>query len=449
MSKKSTSVTRGNVTIPINPHPVKDKTGKVRHYFRLRYHQDGKLHRPTFADLKAATAAATVKAIEIANGRTIAQQLTPEDVASIARARQILASHKVTKPIETVALEYAEAVSKLSTTNTQLPTAVDYYVHHHPAKPWPLVPDVISEFLKQKQLDGTGWRQRRDLKVRLNVLGKEFNCPLATVTAVQIAGVLDKLQGENEWGNRSRNHYRAAFSNMAGFARRKKMVPKDWNELPDVEKFQEKDGPVIIWTPEEAEKLFKAALKYRPQQLPGFVLMFFVGNRHSEVQGTVEDEVTPIDWSELNLDEGTGFLEVGKVRRAGNRITYIPPNAAAWLRPFRQTKGPVCPFKNLTNDMVYVAKKAGLKWKQNAARRSYISYRLAQTKDIAAVSEETGTSVPTLQRRYRRPIPLTEAEKYFNILPPAELIGRQYRFERQKRAKNVGTFKKGHQYIPR
>ena len=41
------------------------------------------------------------------------------------------------------------------------------------------------------------------------------------------------------------------------------------------------------------------------------------------------------------------------------------------------------------------ASKADLSWKANALRHSFISYRLAQTKDMAAVALEAGNS-PTM-----------------------------------------------------
>jgi hypothetical protein len=40
-------------------------------------------------------------------------------------------------------------------------------------------------------------------------------------------------------------------------------------------------------------------------------------------------------------------------------------------------------------------------------------------KDLARVSEETGTSTATLRKKYRRPLPKGQAARYFKLLPPA------------------------------
>ena len=47
-----------------------------------------------------------------------------------------------------------------------------------------------------------------------------------------------------------------------------------------------------------------------------------------------------------------------------------------------------------------VARKAGVKWKQNALRHSFISYRMAMVKDANQVALEAGNSPDIIFRNY-------------------------------------------------
>jgi len=59
--------------------------------------------------------------------------------------------------------------------------------------------------------------------------------------------------------------------------------------------------------------------------------------------------------------------------------------------------------------------KAGVPYRRNAFRNSYISYRLAILQDINRVAEETGTSPEMIRRNYLVPISRTVAEEWFAL----------------------------------
>ena len=56
-------------------------------------------------------------------------------------------------------------------------------------------------------------------------------------------------------------------------------------------------------------------------------------------------------------------------------------------------------------------------WKANALRHSFISYRVALTKDIAAVALEAGNSPKMIFAHYRELCTEAEAREWFSILP--------------------------------
>ena len=63
------------------------------------------------------------------------------------------------------------------------------------------------------------------------------------------------------------------------------------------------------------------------------------------------------------------------------------------------------------------ASKAGICWKANALRHSFISYRVALTKDIAAVALEAGNSARMIFAHYRELGTESEAAEWFGIVP--------------------------------
>ena len=67
-----------------------------------------------------------------------------------------------------------------------------------------------------------------------------------------------------------------------------------------------------------------------------------------------------------------------------------------------------------------MARKAGVKWKKNALRHSYISYRLALMPDTARVALECGNSPNIIFKHYRELVAPEQAQEWFNILPTGD-----------------------------
>jgi hypothetical protein len=58
-------------------------------------------------------------------------------------------------------------------------------------------------------------------------------------------------------------------------------------------------------------------------------------------------------------------------------------------------------------------------WKHNALRHSFISYRVAQTQNVAQVALEAGNSPQIIFSNYRELVRPTNAENWFSIVPKA------------------------------
>jgi hypothetical protein len=92
---------------------------------------------------------------------------------------------------------------------------------------------------------------------------------------------------------------------------------------------------------------------------------------------------------------------------------------AQWLAPYAKRTGKV--WAATSNDIQTArrkcAKAAGVKWKLNALRHSFASYRLAAIKNAAEVSLEMGNSPAIVFKHYRELVKPAEAVKWFAVAP--------------------------------
>jgi hypothetical protein len=103
------------------------------------------------------------------------------------------------------------------------------------------------------------------------------------------------------------------------------------------------------------------------------------------------------------LERRKGCIEITarKAKTAQRRLIPILPNLAQWLDDAPRASQRVWPhFKPfLFEAMRDASAKAKVVWRANRLRHSFITYRLAQTKDVAEVALEAGNS-PTMIVRH-------------------------------------------------
>ena len=71
----------------------------------------------------------------------------------------------------------------------------------------------------------------------------------------------------------------------------------------------------------------------------------------------------------------------------------------------------------LHEDFRRAAKAAGLEWRDNALRHSFVSYRLADVQDVARVALEAGNSPAMIFQHYRELVRPAEGARWFQIRP--------------------------------
>jgi hypothetical protein len=162
--------------------------------------------------------------------------------------------------------------------------------------------------------------------------------------------------------------------------------------LAMVEKRTGPPSEIEIFTPEELRKLIAAA--------PGRVatciaLQAFAGIRTSEI--------LRLTWKDVARRHGHIEIAAGKAKTASRRLIPICENLAEWLRHADRQGERVWPVtaSEYYAQQARAASAAAIDWKANALRPSFITYRLAQTKDVAEVALEAGNSPTMIFRHYR------------------------------------------------
>lgn len=281
-------------------------------------------------------------------------------------------------------------------------------------------PQLVAELLNFKRAEEAGGRWIDDLESRLNKFAKDFTGPFESLSAADLRTWLVNLKDKNgvALSKRSRNNYRTALIALVAFAKDHRLLRADWDELKTIKPHKIAKGIEEIYTPDEMRKLLFAAEDHYPQHLPAFAIMGLGGCRHCELREEADLDAPVLNWEDVHFE--TGLIHVDEqVAKSNTGRRYVPmqPSLVAWLKLRAKARGPICQVANLTNALRRIAAKAGVPFKQNGLRNSFISYRCAIVKNVAAVAGEAGNSEGEIQGSYRKEIPEAVALKYFNILP--------------------------------
>lgn len=348
--------------------------------FVVASHIAGKRQRKFFETKKAAETYVHLKEIELLNHGKEGVLFSAEDRVLTQRAAEIL------KPYGKTVLEAAEFYAK----HLKMITASRK------------VSEVVDELHAARKVDGASTDYLNDLRLRLGAFSRAFEGRvIASITAKDVSTWLRGLSV----GAVSRNTMRSRLSTLFSFARRQGYTQV--NPIPDVERAKERGGEIGILTVDQTSTLLKNASK---ETIPYWAIGAFAGLRTAEIER--------LDWREVDFDAGLIEVKASKAKTATRRLVTIQPNLAAWLVPYKEKKGPVCPV-GLRHKLLEDRERAELRkeWPSNALRHSFGSYHLAQFKDAAALALQMGNSPAMIFRHYRELVRPADAEKYWSLIP--------------------------------
>jgi len=392
---------------------------KGRESFTLSYHAAGKRVLKMFASLDEAVAEGKAKATTLANGELDALHLRAEDARVYVYCAQMAKSTGI--PLDLLVKDAVEAVKIVDGKVSLLEMAKEFKRRKMHELPDKMLPVAVDEMIETRTKDGTGDAYVRVLKVYLNQLKESFNCQLRAVTTGQLA---DYLRNQDV-SSRSKNNARATIGAFFKFCKERGWLPRDHEGIELVPKFKEKPTDITIYSPWEVTQFLNHS---RPEMVPFLAIGAFAGLRSAEIER--------LDWSEVHLADKFIEIKAAKAKTASRRIVPITGNLAKWLKDHAKDEGRVVPFDNVNKQIGWLVEDTNLalkeaaekdgkdpekakkvKWKKNALRHSFISYRVAETQDVAKVALEAGNSPQIIFQHYRELVQPKEAKAWFGIKP--------------------------------
>jgi len=393
------------------------KTSSGNFNFMVANYADGDRRRfDSYSAEADALAAAEKLAKRIDSRDYVAASMTQGQAIEYANAVARLKPYNVTVDAATATVgECLKAVGDLA----NLHAAVKFYAARHRQTTKKPVPDVVAEFLKIKAARGAADRYMKDLRGRLQKFAGDCRKDACNVTTTDIQDWLDaqKFKPQNY------RNFRTVLHTLFKFAVARSYAAD--NPVAGVERVKVNGGDVQIFTPTEIARLLEAARENFPDFLPCLAIGAFAGLRSAEIER--------LEWSDIHLAEKFIVVGASKAKTASRRIVPIHDCLADWLRPYAGRQGKVWPgdsvlfYKQQPAVAAATAVEADaeknsaaqkpVKWKANALRHSYASYRFALTNDAGRVAGECGNSASVIHRHYRELVKPADAERWFSVKP--------------------------------
>ena len=394
-------VSEGRVTAKI--HKVtKTKNGKTYISYVADYVLLGQRKQVVRADFEEAKQIALDACRLIAGGQQISLTLVNGERLAYLRATETLSPLDVA--LDLVATEYAKALQILGGKASIVEACRDWMKRNATECPKVNLPDAIKLFKGEAETDNKSEERKKQFRIVLDRFAESFNDEAHTVTPGLISSYLTKLP----LSDRSKKNHRDVIGFFNRWLILKGYLPKGTNWLENVQKYSGKRySEIEIFTPEELAKLLQIA----GDMTPFVAIAAFAGLRHAEI-GRLE-------WSEIDLEDG--FIEVKaiKSKTGERRLVPIHGNLKKWLLKYCKDSGKVISYANTNKQIAKIARHAGIKWKHNALRHSFISYRVAECADVPRVADEAGNSPQMIRQHYLRRVKPALAVQWFAVVPEA------------------------------
>ncbi len=211
---------------------------------------------------------------------------------------------------------------------------------------------------------------------------------------------------------RRRDNLLNAIVQLSRFARKEGWLADRQTPAERIERIGEGVSEVTTFTPAEMSAILRAA---SDRWFPFFAIGAFAGLRNSEI--------LRLEWSAFHWQKNIIAVPAKIARKVRiSRHAPLLPNLAELLSWCREKHGPVIPTKNeraalseLGREIERIRTKTSLRWKKNAPRHSFGSYRFAVLKDPEALRIEMGNSPEQIREHYNDPKTEDEARAWFSI----------------------------------
>ena len=257
------------------------------------------------------------------------------------------------------------------------------------------IADQVKEFLEEKEhVDGASEETVKNLKIRLWLW-----IDLARIATVgEISRDTVECLRTRPVSAQTRKNDLAAASNFCTWLVDKRRL--DHHPLKGLRRPKVQHGKKATLTADECQRV----LAHAGQRMATLAVMIYAGARPSEL-------------AETRLIYGRQALvriEGGKLKGRANRVLPMLPALRAWLAD-AGNPDQVPPLTRYEREQIGTA--AGITWKPDICRHTYISHRLQLAQNDALVAREAGTSEGIIFRHYHGLKTPTEARRWEKLRP--------------------------------
>lgn len=392
--------TVGNAAVKIYRRERPAWKGKKRYVFEVADYTNGQRRLRGFAKLQKARAKAKRIAELLSSGKAEAAAMGDREAAIYGRAVEYLRPTGIS--LELAAETVAKAIEILG--SNRILEACNFFKDHGADSITPRkVGEVVTEMIQQMQKDKLSDRYIETIRPRCLRFAEAFQVDIGSVSSADVQRWLDDL----ECSPRTRKNYRDDLNSLFSYAEARQYIAKTANPVSTAKTRKPRGGKIQIYSLDEISALLKHATE---DFLPFVALGAFAGLRTSEIERLRFEDLQNGEYIEVAAD---------KTKTASRRLVPVLPNLRQWLEPYAQRKGKL--WKGTEKEFLAARAKtaagAGIEWKDNGLRHSWISYRLADIKDAPQVALEAGNSPEMIFRNYRELVKPEAAKTWFAIAP--------------------------------
>ena len=328
--------------------------------------------------------------------------ITVESKADYLECMKDLDDSGLREPVAPHLKEYLTQFERIKEHNGTIAEAVTQWIRTHSTTESKPVREAAQEFLNSKNSLTIPYQTTLKMALTRFIRGSiaenvEDISPI-DLSAIDLKGL----------GPKSRNHVKHGMRTFLTYCRSRRWLSKDFEFITLLAPERLARGKVGILSPEE----FTRFITFLPEaMIAPFAVACFAGIRIAEIQR--------LDWKDFSFERQSITIPAEQAKTNRRRIVPMTPNLNKWLEPYRKKSGPFTEYASLSSRLYTLSRRAGITWKKNAPRHSYISYRLELVKSADQVSLEAGNSPQEIFEHYRELVTKEAAETWFSIVPSA------------------------------
>lgn len=259
--------------------------------------------------------------------------------------------------------------------------------------------EVADEYLESRTQAELSEHHLRTLKLDLTSLKAAIKGPITSITTDDLEAYLAKMKS----GARRRNNVRQVMVSLFRWCRERQYLPDERTAADLTTKLKEKRHPVTVFTAKEIDEIFRHC---GTVWLPALAIQAFAGIR--------TEEISRLRWRDVKISKRLIEVTAAAAKTGRRRLVPIHDNLLTFLNNPGNDDDLVAPISGMHPLMKRLI-RAGVKWKRNALRHSYGSYRCAVIADVARVAFEMGNSPAMVMKNYNEAQELADALAWFNV----------------------------------